>query len=288
MKQLLISVFAGLVLSCAQSSAQSPEFKEQITKDFTLSGNASASTLVIYNIQGLIQVEATSGNTVSFRVDKQITGKEQAAVDRGRQELKLAFEQQDDTIFAYIAEPFDSRPSRENWRKNNSEDVPYDFTLAFTVRVPREMNLRVSTINRGDVTVNDMAGALRLQNVNGAIRVTNARGVTHAHTVNGNVDINYVSNPPEASSYYTLNGNIRVTFPDNLAADLQFKTFQGEFFTDFPEIRILPVQVVKNQENRGDKTVYKLSQTTQVRVGNGGKVHRFETFNGNVYIKKQS
>ncbi|GAA4457167.1 hypothetical protein GCM10023189_27460 [Nibrella saemangeumensis] len=287
MKPLLIPVLAGLVLACAQTSAQNLASTEKVTQEYTVA-NAGASTLVIYNINGFIHVEGTSGNKVSFSADKKITGKTQAGLDEGKREFKLGFEQKGDTIFAYIAEPFDTRPSRERRDWNNRREIDYDFTVDYTVKVPRQMNVRVSTVNRGDVTVNDVAGALRLRNVNGAIELTNARGATDVHTINGNVEANYVTAPLEPSSYYTLNGDIKVTYPASLSADLQFKSFQGEFYTDFPQAEIMPVQVVKNEERRGDKTVYKLNKTTAVRIGNGGKTLRFETFNGNVYIKKKS
>ena len=293
MKHLTLPVLAGLVISCAQSVAQSDEHAERISREFALPNGAAASTLVIYNINGFIKVEGTATDKVGFDVDKRITAKTNDALEAGKKEFKLVFEQKGDTIMAYIAEPFDSRPNRDVGRHNNGRDrddrrIEYDFTLDFTVKVPRGINVRVSTVNRGDVTVTDVAGALRVRNVNGAIALTNVRGATDVHTINGNVEANYLASPPEKSSYYTLNGDIKVTYPANLGADLQFKTFQGNFNTDFPDVQILPAQVTKNEERRGDKTVYKLNKTTAIRIGTGGKALRFETFNGNVYIKKQS
>ncbi|MBC3788571.1 DUF4097 family beta strand repeat-containing protein [Spirosoma utsteinense] len=287
MTKYLIPVLAGLVISCAQSVAQSQESNEHIRKEFSVA-NAGASVLVIYNINGLINVEGSAGDKVSFDVEKRITADDRQELEKGKQELKLAFEQKGDTIIAYIAEPFDSRPNRNNRRNNDDQRIHYDFTLDFTVKIPRAMNVNVSTVNRGDVRVKDVAGDLRVRNVNGAIALTNARGATDVHTINGNVDANYLASPPDKSSYYTLNGNIRVSYPASLSAEMQFKTFQGEFYTDFPEAEILPVRVVKNQERKDDKTVYKLNKTTAIRVGTGGRTLRFETFNGNVYIKKQS
>jgi hypothetical protein len=288
MKRYIIPVVAGLAISCAQLKAQSQESKEQISKVFSLPNGAGASVLVIHNINGFINVEGSADNKVSFDVDKRITANDKPALDKGRQEFKLMLEQKGDTIMAYIAEPFDSRPNRNNRRNQDDRRIDYDFTLNFTVKIPRQMNVNVTTINRGDVIVKDVVGALRVRNINGAISLTNARGATDVHTINGDVTANYLASPPEKSSYYTLNGNIRVSYPANLSADMQFKTFQGEFYTDFPSAEILPVQVVKNQERKGDKTVYKLDKTTAIRVGTGGKTFRFETFNGSVYIKKQS
>ena len=287
MNRLIMSCLAGLMFACAQSPAKAQEFKERVTKDFTVPGGAAASTLVIYNINGLIDVAGKAGSNVSFAVDKHITAKNNETLEEGKREFKLAFEQKGDTIFAYIAEPFDSRPNRNN-RQDRNHHIEYDFTLDFTVTVPRAMNIHVSTVNRGNVTIKDVAGTIRANNVNGAVRLTNVQGATNVHTINGNVEANYLANPPDKSSYYTLNGDIKISYPANLSADLQFKTFQGNFNTDFPDVEVLPVKVTKTEDRRDNKNVFKLDKTTAIRIGKGGNTLRFETFNGNVYIKKQS
>ncbi|GAB4021857.1 DUF4097 family beta strand repeat-containing protein [Spirosoma koreense] len=288
MKLFLLPALTGLVLSCAQSPATAQEFKEHIRKEFTVS-NAAAGTLAIYNLNGFVKVEGYSGDKVVIDIDKSITAKTAEDLEFGKKELQLQMEQKGDSILAYLAEPYDTRPRR--FRRNNQHndrDVDYDFTLAFTVKIPNAMKLIASTVNRGDVSVKDVNGNLKARNVNGAITLTNVKGTTDAHTINGNVDISYVANPPENSSYYTLNGTIRVTYPANLSADLHFKTFQGSFFTDFPNAESLPLKAIKTEQKTSDGTVYKLNKDTAIRIGNGGKVLRFETFNGNIYIKKQS
>ncbi len=279
---------AGLVLSCAQSPATAQEFKEHISKEFTVP-KAASSVLAIYNVNGFIKVEGYSGDKVVLEIDKSITAKSNQGLELGKKEFQLKFEQQGDTIIAYIAEPFDSRP-RRNWHRDSdrNRDDDYDFTLNFTVKVPNKINLVASTVNRGNVSVKDVEGNLRARNVNGAISLMNVKGTTDAHTINGNLDVDYVANPPENSSYYTLNGNINVSYPANLSADLQFKTFQGKFFTDFPDTEVLPVQAIKTTQKTGEGTVYKLNKNTAIRIGKGGKTFKFETFNGNIYIKKQS
>ena len=127
-----------------------------------------------------------------------------------------------------------------------------------------------------------------MNNVNGGISIANAKGSTRAHTINGPVEINYLSNPPGESSYYTINGEIHITYPASFSADLQFKSMNGKFFTDFPNVEALPPQVTKNQETKGGATIYKLNKTTAIRIGSGGGTFKFETLNGNIYIKKQS
>ena len=289
MKQIILPLLVGVVLSCAHSSAQNQEFKEHTTKEFTLQQNAASSTLAIYNIHGSINVEGYAGDKVIIEVDKTISGKTKEILEQGKAEFKFVLEQKADTVMAYIIEPYDSRPNR-NWNdRNNNRHIEYRYGLDFKVKVPYSMNLHVSTVNGGDVLVSDVTGMLEVGNVNGAITLKNVKGATKLRTVNGSVDANYTAIPPGQSSYKTLNGDIRISYPAALSADCEFKSFRGEFYTDFDNVETLPVKVVKNQEQRGDKTtVYKLNTETSVRIGNGGKLFRFETFNGNIYIKKQS
>lgn len=286
MKHFAIPLLAGAVLYCTQAPAQKLVEKVHVSKEFSVQ-NASANTLAIHNIEGSVRVEGYDGNKVILEVDKTISAKNDADFQQGKQEFKLEFEQKSDSIIAYIAYPFDSRPNRG--RKNSDGPrVEYSFDLDFVVKVPYAMNLNVGTVNGGDLDISDVAGKLMVNNVNGAITIVNAKGLAIARTVNGDVTANYTALPPGESDFKTLNGDIKITYPPALSVDCEFKSFNGEFFTDFPNPETLPVKVVKNEENKSNKTVYKLSTETKIRIGKGGPTYRFETFNGNIYIKKQS
>jgi hypothetical protein len=288
MKKTIVTLLMGLGIICAIPKANAREFKEHISKEFTLSGDAANSTLFIYNISGFIKVEGYAGNKVLLEMDKTITAVDEKTLETGKKELRLAFDEKADTIMAYIAGPYDSRPHR-NWQYNDDRsETGYSFNVDFTVKVPLGMNLHISTVNDGIISINNVRGVLHVNNVNEEISIKNAKGTTFAHTVNGDVTVNYLANPPEESSYYTVNGSIRVSYQPDLSADLQFKSMHGDFFTDFPEAELLPASVTKVKEKRGDGIVYKLNTVTLVRFGKGGKTFKFETLNGNVYIKKQS
>jgi hypothetical protein len=287
MKKTIISLFMGLVSLCLVPDANAQEFKQHISKEFTLS-KVENSILYIYNLNGSIRVEGYNGNQVLIETELKISAEDDKTLEVGKKEFKLAFEQNSDTIMAYIAEPFDSRP-HHNWRYNDDRpENEYNYNVDYTVKVPFAMNLHISTVNDGIVLVSDVKGNLHVSNVNSEITIKNARGTTYAHTVNGDVTINYLKNPPEESSYYTINGNIHISYQPDLSADLQFKSMHGDFYTDFPDAELLPASVTKIQEKKDGGIVYKLNAKTAVRFGKGGKTFKFETLNGNVYIKKQS
>lgn len=287
MKHFAIPFLAGMMACCAQAPAQKLEFKEHSSKEFTVTAGTISNVLAVYNLNGNIKVEGYNGNKVLIEVDKTISAEDKATLEKGKEEFAISMDQKADSIIAYISAPFDSRPNRNRNNKEHKQ-MDYHFDLDFTIKVPFAMNLHVSTVNGGDVTVNNVTGSLEVYNVNGAIKLTNAKGKSEVHTVNGNVEANFLTVPPGDSEFKTLNGDINISYPASFAADCRFKTFQGEFYTEFPNTENLPVKVEKNEDTRNSKTTYKLNTETLIRFGNGGKNFRFETFNGNIYIKKQS
>jgi hypothetical protein len=292
MNKMIIPLLGGLGLVCVCPSpvkAQKLEFSQHQTREFALP-NATGGVLALYNLEGFVHVEGYAGQKVVIDLDEVISADDSATLEQGKKEVRVAFDQSADSIIVYTAEPYDTRPHRrDHWTySDDRNEIEYRFSLSYTVKVPFGMNLIVSTVNNGDVDVQDVTGSLKVNNVNGPISIKNAKGITNARTINGNLTVSYTSAPPDGSKYYTLNGALTVTYPSDLSADLQFKSMNGRFYTDFPQIEILPVQVTKNTEPRGGGTLYKLDIDKRIRIGNGGKLFRFETMNGNIYIKKQS
>jgi len=285
MKKLIILILSGAVLSCTNAPAQDPKFTEVIKKEFVVS---PSNVLTVYNVDGFIKVEGYEGNKVLIEVEKTISGKTSEIVEEGKQEFKIEFEQKADSLIAYIAEPFDSRPNRnrDRWNKDEYRKIQYRYNLNFTIKVPKSMNLAVSTINNGDITVADVNGLLKANNINGKITLKNVKAANEVRTINGDVNINYISSPPDNAKYYTLNGNLNISYPADFSADCEFKTFQGDFYTDFDNVEKLPARVTKTTSETDKGTTHKLSKGSTIRIGSGGKNLKFETFNGNVYIKK--
>jgi hypothetical protein len=290
MKQLFISLLGGLGLVCClqpEAKAQRQEFKEHLSKEFALPKGMNG-VLALYNLRGALDVQGYDGDKVVIEIDEVISAKDTEKLEAGKREFKLAFQQTNDSILVYIAEPYDSRPHRGWQDGDENKRIEYEYRLEFTVKVPYHMNLDISTVMNGGITVKDVTGALRVNNVNGPVVIRNAKGTTEARTINGNLTVNYAEVPPGESIYYTMNGTLEVTYPASLSADLQFKSMNGGFYTDFPNMEILPVRVIKHVEKDGSATRYRLSMDKQVRIGDGGKLFRFETLNGNIYIKKQA
>jgi len=290
MKRLFYPLMAGLGIVCfirPDARAQKQEYKQHISKEFTLQ-KAAGSVLALYNLNGSLDIEGYSGDKVLVEIEERLIADDTRALEAGKKEFRLGFDQTSDSITVYVAEPYDSRPCRNCNGRWNEKKIDYEYDLVFTVKVPYSISLDVSTVNNGDITVDNVSGSLRVNNVNGKITIKNAKGDTWAHTINGDLTVSYLSVPTGDSDYYTLNGKLSVTYPAGLSADLEFRSMNGSFFTDFPKWEVLPVKVSKNVRKEGASTVYKLIVNKQIRIGDGGRLFKFETLNGNIYIKRQA
>lgn len=284
MKKLIILLFTGALISCAQSNAQTS--KEEIKKEISLVSAAKDVTLEVYNLLGSVNVEGYSGNKILVEINKTIDGKHQSDVDLALKEFELGIDENTNKVVIYTKAPYDTRPT-EKKNNNKGEKRDYSIKLDYVIKVPHDINLRISTINDGNLVTSNVYGNLKINNINGGIVVKNAKNLADLHSINGGIDITYASAPKDGSSYYTINGTISATYPSNLSADLKLKSMNGSFYTDFPEAEVVPQTVVKKTDS-GSASTYKLNKDTHLKIGNGDSKLSFETLNGDIYIKKDS
>src|ERR1700749_458566 len=150
----LIPLLAGWGLCFAQTAATAQEFKEHVSKQYTIK---SGSTVALYNLEGFVKVEGYAGDKVVIEIDETIKARDNAELERGKKEVKLGFDQKADSLIAYTAEPYDSRPHTRWIDDDNHPRRYYSVKLEYTLKVPYNVNLRVSTVNSGYVEVKDVA-----------------------------------------------------------------------------------------------------------------------------------
>ena len=162
-------------------------------------------------------------------------------------------------------------------------------TIDLTIQVPIKTSLKLSTINSGDVFVENIDGEVEVDNTNGDIEAQNVSGVVVANTTNGKVVVNFKSiTPDKPMSFVSFNGNVDVTFPANLKADVKMKSEQGEIYSDF-EIKLEERSriVQEDSRNRGGKYRVKVESTIFGAINGGGPEYHFSTYNGDIYIRRQ-
>jgi DUF4097 and DUF4098 domain-containing protein YvlB len=291
----LKSLLAVLLITLSpfeRITAQS--FTDKIVKELSFEKQSSSNALIVANINGSIKVEGYSGSKILIEAERTIHAKTSARLEQGKTEVQLLHINRIDSLIVYSS----NGCNKFSYRKKNGKrewsygwgidsgdcDPPYDYVMNFSIKVPFGINVEVSTVNKGNVSIENVQGAVKANNVNGSIRLTALKGATKAHTINGNVDLDYASNPVEDCKYYTLNGDINAWFKKGLTANMSFKSYNGEFFTNVDQLESLPATIEKEQRSDGVK--YKVNNS-RYKISNGGANLDFETFNGNVILKER-
>jgi len=253
--------------------------QEKIEKTFAMPAGAGRRTLEIDNVWGSIEVVGTASDHVQLTVNKSIRAESKGKIEQAKKDVTLDITQQGDVLKLYINGPF-----RCNCRdcERSRDDEGYVVKMDFQVQVPRDIDIKIKTVNEGHVSVRDINGSFLVRNVNGDIQIRNIAGSGTARTVNGPVKVSFRQNPREASDFETVNGAVELAFARDLAADFKFKTFNGGIYSDFP-VTALPVQGMK-EEHHGAKVIFRADRYTGARVNAGGPQIKVENLNGDIRI----
>ena len=162
-------------------------------------------------------------------------------------------------------------------------------TVDRDIKVPKKTSLKLSTINSGQIEVEDIEGEIELNNVNGSIKAINISGSVVANTTNGKVEVFFdrvTSDKP--MSFVSFNGRVDVTFPDDIKANVKMKSEQGEVYSDFDiKLEDKPRLIREDTRKRGGKIKVKIESSIYGTINGGGPEFYFSTYNGSIYIRKK-
>jgi len=288
-KRALSTVAIGLALIGTANAQRSSRYdvveESAITRTLSFAAGGGR-TLDVRNINGFVHVEATNDAAVQMSIRKVIRAETRDDVAEAERDVRLDFRDGAPRVDARVSDRRGHVCGEEsNDRDDRWDRVHYDVKFDFTIRVPRDVALRLCTINGGDVIVNGTRGDFDVTNVNGLIDMRQIAGSGRAHTVNGPVSVTFTANPTQASSFKTVNGNVDVSFPDGLGADFAMKTFNGGLFTDFDGQPIASAAQTGGERKNG-RILHRANEYTGVLVSNGRPEITFETLNGNVRARR--
>jgi DUF4097 and DUF4098 domain-containing protein YvlB len=165
---------------------------------------------------------------------------------------------------------------------------PVHITVDFEIKVPTNFSLKISTINNGDIYVENVNGTMDVSNKNGKITLSKVSGSVSADTLNGDLVIDFVKVTPNvAMAFSNLNGDIDVTFPKTIKADVKVKSDRGEVYTDF-DLKTKPSQkakVTKGDVGNGKAYRVKVEKWITGSINGGGAEILFKNFHGDVIIR---
>ena len=164
-------------------------------------------------------------------------------------------------------------------------------TVDLKIQVPTNCSMHLSTVNDGNIEVENVTGDLEVTCTNGYVKLLGISGSAVAHALNDDLTATFVKvNPQKSMSFSSLNGKIDVTLPSDLKASVYTKSDQGEIYSDFDlkvqTENISPSPIV--QQNKGKKGKFRVSIERAVRstINGGGQELEFTNFNGDIYIRK--
>ena len=222
--------FAALVIAvglAAAADAQPSRYpvvdETTITRTLAMA-SGSGRVLEVRNITGFLHVTAGDGPNVEMSIHKTIRARGDTDKAEAERDVRLDFVEHAPRVEAIVRDRQNHICGEETRDDRDWDRVYYDVRFDFTIKVPRDVQLRLCTINARDLTVDGTRGDFDVDNVNGRIDMTGVAGSGRVHTVNGGVTVRFTANPSAATSFKTVNGNVDVYFQDGLSADLRMKT----------------------------------------------------------------
>lgn len=161
-------------------------------------------------------------------------------------------------------------------------------SIAFDVEVPQRTNLRLKTVNGGDVRVDNVDGEIDVSNTNGGITLTSVAGSVIAATTNGQVKASLTRVTAEKPMAFTsLNGAIDVTLPSSTKASLRMRSDHGDVYSDF-DVQLKPEPLPTVSDSTSGRGRYRISRNRSIvgTINGGGPEFELRTFNSNVYVRK--
>jgi hypothetical protein len=157
------------------------------------------------------------------------------------------------------------------------------------IQVPRSTSLEVRSTMDGAVIVEGVDGEIDINNINGPVTLTNVSGNTLVHTVNGNIEVTLARVAADKPlSFSTMNGDIDVTLPAGVKANLKMKSEQGEIYSDF-DINMTRQPAKSEAAEKTEQGRFRISFDKSLYgiVNGGGQEIGFNTFSGDIYIRKK-
>jgi hypothetical protein len=157
------------------------------------------------------------------------------------------------------------------------------------IQVPVATSLEVRSTMDGAVIVEGVSGEIDINNINGPVTLKNVSGNTLVHTVNGNIEVTLARvTVDKPLSFSSMNGDIDVTLPADVKANLKMKSEQGEIYTDFDiNMTRQPTKSEAAEKTEQGKFRIAFDKSLYGLVNGGGREIAFNTFSGDIYIRKK-
>ena len=170
--------------------------------------------LSVTNVNGKIDVQPATGRQVEIVAEKSARG---GSTDAARQALGRI------QILETVA-PAEIR--LETKLERSSGLLGGSLEVHYSVRVPPDVELKVSTVN-GGIELTGLKGRIDAETTNGGIKATDVSGPLEASTTNGGVEADLAQIAEPGVKLECTNGGIRLRLPSDARATIAARITNG-------------------------------------------------------------
>ena len=170
----------------------------------------------IANINGRIDVKPGDGDTVEILARKIAHG---PSVDAAKEALgRIEIKEE--------SSPSSVKIETKLQRGGGGLFGGSSLQVEYFIRVPRNADLRVSTVN-GGLEIEGAGGKISAETTNGGIKAREIAGAIEASTTNGGVDVDLAKVPDAGARLECTNGGIRLRLPSDAKASISARITNG-------------------------------------------------------------
>jgi hypothetical protein len=271
---LILLLVSGTPIFAQGDSKESKDSKEQLV--VPLSNPGKPYTLKVNVFSGFIKVTPYPGKEIVIDVVNKDNHDEDNEVKEGNNHMRRIS----------AGHGYELRANQENNTVSVNGNNP-EHRIDLNIKIPQDMvTLSLSSVNGGDIEVDNVKGSLEARNVKGNIRLTNISGSVVANTVSGNLTVTFASVDPKAPmAFATLSGNVDVTFPGDTKANFKMKSDRGAIYSDFEMAMDKTEPKVQKSEQTGYYSL-KLEDWVMGKTNGGGAEIMMKTMQGQIFVRK--
>lgn len=274
MSKIRMALLLAGLSSSAASAAPVVEEREW-TETFDVGQTAAVS---VANVWGNVTVEPGRSDRIELAIRSIRRADDQVSFDRSLEQIPLRIGQDGDGVALRVGRDWDDWRTRERCRG-------CELRLDIVVKVPRNANIDVRTVNDGDVIVRDIDGAVTASNVNGSVKTTGLSRCEFIETINGDLEVSFDSAPVTDCHLATLNGDIELSMAQDANVSFAVDLVNGKIRSEM-DITPSEVPATVKRTTRDGRNYYEIEQAAGFEMGRGGKTLTLKSLNGDVLIER--
>ncbi len=249
-----------LFVASAACDIAMADFRQKATAEWRKTYDLQpGGRLEISNVNGKIDVQPATGNTVEVVALKSARGASEEAAKEALDRIQI-----EETV-----SPGDIRIQTRTDR-GGSLFGGGNFEVQYTVRVPAGADVKFSTVN-GGIEIAGLAGHINADTTNGGVKARDISGPIEASTTNGGVDVDLARLADRGVKLECTNGGIHLRLPADAKATISARVANGGI-----DLNGLQIETIESSRRRLDG-----------RLNGGGAPVNIEGTNGGIHISSR-